>query len=179
MIETARMVLRKPGMDDFDDVAVFLQDIDVMYAWEHAFTDEEVTRWLQKNIERCERDGCGYLIAQEKETMEVLGAMGVSRNPDLDGRDCWEIGYILAKTAWGKGYAREGAVGCLRFGFEDLKQEKLYGQIRVHNLSSILVVEDIGMRRIEEYIRHYHGIDMPHAVYEMTKSEFVKRHCFT
>lgn len=171
MIETQRLLLRKPTKDDFSNVAVFLQDPEVMYSWEHGFTDEEVQNWLDKNIKRCEEDGCGYLVAIEKETGNVAGAMGAMYNRDLNGRACWEIAYILNKAFWGKGYATEGARACMDYVFDALGADKVYAKIRVHNLSSILVAETIGMHKIEEYVRHYRGTDMPHAVYMIDKNE--------
>lgn len=34
--------------NDFADLCSVLQDKNVMYAWEHAFSDEEVHKWIRK-----------------------------------------------------------------------------------------------------------------------------------
>lgn len=38
--ETERPFFRKQTHNDFDELCVFLQDVEVMYAWEHAFTGD-------------------------------------------------------------------------------------------------------------------------------------------
>lgn len=52
-IETKRLGLRKILKEDFEALAVFLKNSDVMYAWEHAFTDEEILQWIDKNLTYC------------------------------------------------------------------------------------------------------------------------------
>ena len=50
ILETERLIIRKLSQNDFDDLAIMLKDVDVMYAWEHGFSDEEVQEWLNKEI---------------------------------------------------------------------------------------------------------------------------------
>ena len=54
-LETPRLYLREIQRSDYGSLCLFLQDIDVMYAWEHAFSDEEVTAWIDENIMRYKR----------------------------------------------------------------------------------------------------------------------------
>ena len=46
LLETGRLVLRKLEQGDFDEVCKLLQDPVVMYAYEGAFSDQEVQAWL-------------------------------------------------------------------------------------------------------------------------------------
>jgi len=41
------------------------------------------------------------------------------------GFPAFEIAYILARPAWGNGYAREGAAAALRFARETLRREEI------------------------------------------------------
>ena len=50
ILETERLVIRKLIYEDFDKLSEILKDIDVMYAWEHSFTDDEVKEWIDRNI---------------------------------------------------------------------------------------------------------------------------------
>ncbi|MCC0699558.1 GrpB family protein [Clostridioides sp. ZZV15-6383] len=60
MIESKRLYIRKMNHNDFKEISKMLQDVEVMYAWEHAFSNEEVIEWIDKNIQRYENDGYGY-----------------------------------------------------------------------------------------------------------------------
>ena len=56
-LETDRLILRQISENDFNDIANILQDIEIMYAWEKSFSDDEVLEWINKNIDRYKRDG--------------------------------------------------------------------------------------------------------------------------
>lgn len=60
-LETRRVCLRYMTTNDFEDLKQMLQDSDVMYAWEYTFSDTEVQRWIDKNLERYEKYNLGFL----------------------------------------------------------------------------------------------------------------------
>lgn len=165
LFETERMKIRRFTMDDRDLAGVFLKDPEVMYAWEHGFSDDEVSEWLRKNLSRYAERGYGWLCADDKRTGENVGAMGLLYNESINGAAGWELGYIVNKKFWGKGYAAEGAAGCIKHAFEVIGAEKVFSQMRVNNQSSRAVAEKIGMKHIGTYDREYMGKTMPHHVY--------------
>ena len=52
ILETERLVLRKLEQSDFREACKLLQDPEVMYAYEGAFSDQEVQVWLDKMFRR-------------------------------------------------------------------------------------------------------------------------------
>lgn len=58
ILETKRL-LRELEPEDRKDLAEILQDPQVMYAYEHEFTDDDVQAWLDRQQERYRRDGFG------------------------------------------------------------------------------------------------------------------------
>ena len=52
ILETERLYLREMNQSDFDSLCSILQDEDTMYAYEGAFSDDEVQEWLDKQILR-------------------------------------------------------------------------------------------------------------------------------
>ena len=46
ILETERLYLREMNQSDFDSLCNILQDEDTMYAYEGAFSDDEVQEWL-------------------------------------------------------------------------------------------------------------------------------------
>ena len=52
ILETKRLLLRELEPEDRKDLAEILQDPQVMYAYEHEFTDDDVQAWLDRQLER-------------------------------------------------------------------------------------------------------------------------------
>jgi RimJ/RimL family protein N-acetyltransferase len=58
-----------------------------------------------------------------------------------------EVGWRLARPAWGRGLATEGARASMRYGFETLRLRSVVSIIAPANTRSIRVAEKLGMRR--------------------------------
>ena len=52
ILSTERLYLREMEPSDFEALCAMLQDKEVMYAYEHAFSDEEAWDWLNRQISR-------------------------------------------------------------------------------------------------------------------------------
>ena len=59
IFQTERLLLRTLDSCDRASLCETLQDGAAMYAYEHAFSDEEVDEWLARQTERYARDGFG------------------------------------------------------------------------------------------------------------------------
>lgn len=168
ILQSDRLGFRKITKEDFNNLCAFLQDIEVMYAWDHAFSDEEVKEWIDKNLKRYEQDGFSYFAAIEKETGKFIGVIGPMIDY-IEGVSYIEIAYILDKVFWGKGYAIEGAEACMNYAFNELKAKKVIAQIRPDNLASCKVAEKIGMKIEGEFMKHYRGRDILHLIYSRSQ----------
>lgn len=168
ILETERLYLRKMSQNDFDNLCKILQDRDVMYAYEHAFSDEEVQEWLDRQLKRYEDYGFGLWLVVLKDTGEVIGQCGITMQK-VNENDVHEIGYLFQKKFWHKGYAIEAAKACKKYAFEKLKVDEVYSIIRDNNFSSQKVAERNGMTVKEVVVKHYFGMDMPHLVYSIKK----------
>lgn len=173
VIETDRLYLRKIVQDDFMDISNILQDIDVMYAWEKSFSNEEVQEWIDKNLDRYNNEGYSYFLALNKETNEVIGVMGPLIE-EIKGNSFIGIAYILNKKFWKKGYATEGVKGCLNYAFNNLNAQKVIAQIRTSNSSSCMVADRLNMQIIDKYVRIYDNKAMEHLVYSIDRDTYFK-----
>lgn len=104
IFETDRLYLREMEQTDFSSLCEILQDKEVMYAYEHAFTNYEVQEWLNRQIKRYEDYGFGLWAVILKDTNEMIGQCGLTMQ-DCDGNQVLEIGYLLKKKYWHNGYA--------------------------------------------------------------------------
>lgn len=173
MIESKRISMRKLVPEDLAHLS-FLADDDVMYAWNGGFSEEGVREWLEKSLRRYNENGCGHLLAVDKGSGEVIGAIGLIFTKDLNGRDDWEVAYILRKECWGKGYASEGAAACIKYARDIFGADRVVVQMRSTNSASEAVAKRLGLIFEGEYVRSYMGEDMPHKIYA-AKGEVLER----
>lgn len=165
ILETDRLILRKMSGRDYKDIREMLTDPDVMNAWEHTYsTKKEVMAWIIRQLRRYEKDLVGYYAAIDKKSGQMVGQMGLMWS-DIQGRRCLEVGYILKKAYWGKGYATEGAEACLSYGFSLFSIEKIYATIRPENQPAIAVAERLGMKHEAVYTKKYDGKPIRYLIY--------------
>lgn len=174
ILETSRLYLRRIQKNDDILISEILQDIDVMYAWEHAFSNDEVADWINENRMRYERDGYGYWAVIHKMSDRLIGVCGLLKE-QADYENYVGLGYIFNKDYWGRGYALESASACVDYAFHTLKVKELTAQIRPNNLPSRKVAEKLGMEVKKEFIKRYRGKEMLHLIYFLEREILFNR----
>jgi ribosomal-protein-alanine N-acetyltransferase len=164
VLETKRLLLRQMIQDDLSALCRILQDEEVMYAYEHAFSDAEAADWLNRQLQRYKDDGFGLWAVILKESGELIGQCGLTMQEIPEGRVV-EIGYLFRKDCWHKGYATEAAIGCKEYAFDTLGVSEVYSIIRDNNIASQNVARRNGMEVCGQFTKHYYGIDMPHLIF--------------
>ena len=94
-IETDRLLLREMSLSDMEALSSILQDENVMYAYNGAFSDEETLAWMQKQLRRYREHGFGLWGVFQKSTGEMIGQCGITMQ-EYNGGQVPEIGYPLA-----------------------------------------------------------------------------------
>ncbi len=87
VLETDRLYLREMNQGDTEALCRILKDPEVMYAYEGAFTDEEVQEWIDRQIARYQKWGFGLWAVILKETDELIGQCGLTMQPWQDRED--------------------------------------------------------------------------------------------
>jgi ribosomal-protein-alanine N-acetyltransferase len=90
----------------------------------------------------------GIATLTEKPAGDVIGYAGLLPCGALGGDD-FEIGFVLARRAWGRGIATEIGEAQLAFGFGRLNCGRLLGLAEPRNAPSIHVLEKLGMRYLK------------------------------
>ncbi len=170
ILETQRLLLREMTQADYPALAEILQDRVAMFAYEHAFSDEETQTWLDRMRERYAKDGFGLWAVVCKETGEMIGQCGLTWQ-NYEGERVLEIGYLFQRKHWKKGYAIEAARACKHYAFETLHVNEVFSIIRDNNVASMNVAIRNGMTIRGTFIKHYYGIDMPHFAFSVRKDE--------
>lgn len=168
VLETERLILRLLAQSDYGALCRILQDEEVMYAYEHAFSGGEVQEWLDKQKSRYQEHGFGLWAVILKETGEFIGQCGLTLQ-DCRGEQVVEVGYLFARDHWHQGYATEAAAACKEYAFTELGVEEVYSIIRDTNISSQGVARRNGMTKKGTLIKHYYGMDMPHYIFSVRR----------
>ncbi|WP_295219532.1 GNAT family N-acetyltransferase [Ruminococcus sp.] len=171
ILETKRLSLREMTQNDFASLCKILQDEKVMYAYEGAFSNEEVQEWLDRQLSRYESYGhrFGLWAVILKETGDMIGQCGLTIQPWKD-RKVLEIGYLFRQDCWHKGYATEAAKACKEYAFTTLHVDEVCSIIRDTNLPSQRVALRNGMKSVDTWTKHYRGVDMPHVLFCVKQS---------
>ena len=167
--ETKRLYLREITQADYAVIAKILQDDDAMFAYNDAFSDEEVAQWFDNLMTQYQTRGFSLWAVVLKETDQVLGQCGLTLQ-QVQGETVTEIGYLFNRDYWHQGYAIEAAQACKTYAFDILGIERVFSIIRDNNLASMNVAIRNGMTVRTKFIKTYKGIEMPHFAFAVDKS---------
>jgi len=153
-LETKRLILRQMQFADFDDLMVIFTDPKVMAAFDSPpFDREQMSRWLQRNLDHQEEYGYGLFSVILKTNGLIIGDCGLEIM-EVDGTRDAELGYDFRSDYWNQGFATEAASAVRGYAFDVLKLPQLISLIRIRNTASQRVSEKIGMMRISEFETH-------------------------
>jgi RimJ/RimL family protein N-acetyltransferase len=94
-----------------------------------------------------------WCAAAREEPDDCLGFVGLAVPSFLPAvLPAVEVGWRLARPAWGRGLATEGARASLRHAFEDLDLQAVISIIDPTNERSIRVAQKLGMRRGRDHL---------------------------
>lgn len=164
ILETERLYMRELTQADYKALCEILQDEETMYAYEGAFSFEEVHEWLDRQISRYKKWGFGLWAVILKETDKLIGQCGLTMQPWKNG-EVLEIGYLFNRAYWHNGYATEAAKACKEYAFEILDANEVCSIIRDTNTASQNVALRNGMTVSDSSVKHYKGVDMLHVRY--------------
>ena len=158
VIETKRLLLRIFSIEDAPLIYELNHDPDVIrYTYDPIKDLEHARQVLEKTIlPQYVLYNHGRWAVHLKTRLEFLGWCGLKAKPDRDEID---LGYRFKKEYWGKGYATEAALACIKYGFEKLYLKRIIGRAVPENRMSLNVLKKCGMRFVEEGIADgYHRL---------------------
>lgn len=124
----------------------------------------------------------GYTLwaVELKETHEMIGFIGLNDTSwQSHFTPAVEIGWRLGSQYWGQGYATEGAIACLEYGFNTMNLNEIVSFTVPDNVKSIQVMERIGLKRdIKGDFAHPRlAADHPlsqHVLYRLTRNDYLQ-----
>lgn len=109
--------------------------------------------------------GYGMWIVVNRETGEVIGRAGLWNEAGGPGL---ELGWLIRRTAWGRGFATEAARAALDWAWRHVDTPRVISVIHPENLPSIRIAEKLGQRfetreSGKDHDTLIYGIDRPAA----------------
>jgi len=140
-----RISLRRYRIDDIPAVHAYATDPEVYRFVEWGPNTPEQTRaWVEWSI-TCD-SGPRWAFAIERiADGALIGSIELVVDDETHRRG--SFGYVLARHAWGQGYATEAAAAMLTFGFDEVGLHKISATCDPENIGSSRVLQKIGMRQ--------------------------------
>jgi RimJ/RimL family protein N-acetyltransferase len=144
--ETERLLLRRWRQDDREPFAALNADPSVMEHFPATLDRAASDAFADRVAQHLDEHGWGLWALEERTTGRFLGYTGLAV-PRFEAHftPAVEVGWRLARDAWGNGYATEAARAAVAVGFEQLGLDEIVSFTAVGNLRSRAVMERIGM----------------------------------
>jgi RimJ/RimL family protein N-acetyltransferase len=142
-LRTERLLLRAFAEADFEAYAAMVADPEVTRHLADGRPLGRADAWRQMAMfaGHWALRGFGVWAVEERATGAFIGRIGCFHPEGWPG---FEVAYTLARGAWGRGYAREGAAASLRWAHEVLGRRGVISVIRPANVGSIRVATALG-----------------------------------
>lgn len=141
VLETKRLALRAPRLEDAKTVAALANDRRIAENTARIPHPYRLTD-AQGFISGANKaEGEAVFMITLREVARVIGACGVVMQDETP-----ELGYWLGVEHWGKGYATEALHAVIDYAFTDLEHAALHAGARVTNPASRRVLEKCGFQ---------------------------------
>ncbi len=158
VLTTERLILRpwrKEDLDDFFEYAS-VDGVGQMAGWQPHKSKEESLLILG-------------LFIQGKKTFaieyegKVIGSFGIEKydeeeNPELDPLKGREVGFVLSKDYWGKGFMPEACLRVMKYLFDEIGLDFIMAGYFVNNKQSKRVQEKCGFKEYKDIVFSKNGI---------------------
>lgn len=148
-IETDHLLLRRWRAEDSEPFAALNADPEVMEHFPSTLSRSESDELIDRIETGFAAHGFGFWALEVRTTGEFIGFTGLGV-PSFEAAftPTVEIGWRLAKSAWGNGYASEAARASLDLGFSEYGLPEVVSFTFEGNDRSRAVMERLGMTRV-------------------------------
>ena len=149
-MRTERLVMRQWCDADREPFAALNADPQVMEHFPNRLSRAQSDAFVDRMAAALDRNGYGLWALEVAGTGAFIGFAGLQRatfeapfTPDM------EVGWRLARSAWGHGYATEAARAAVRYAFTELDLAELVSFTVPANVRSQAVMRRLGMTHDE------------------------------
>jgi RimJ/RimL family protein N-acetyltransferase len=155
---TPRLRMRPWETNDLDAVRALFSDPEVGRFVGVRNTAEAAQELIANHRAHQAEHGFSQWAVEDRWTGALVGEVGLQlverTGPEV------EIGWVIAKPAWGRGYATEAAREWIRVGFETLGLDEIIAVVRRENAASHAVARRLGMKPAGTRRAYDHELDL-------------------
>ena len=145
MIRTARLILRPWREADREPFAALNADPEVAYWLGGEISREQSDRSVDRYTRHIDGHGFGKWAVERTSDGALIGAVGVMPVIGDYAFEGFELGWRLARSAWGQAYAAEAAGAALDDGLHRVALPEIIAFTSDKNVRSLAVMARIGM----------------------------------
>jgi RimJ/RimL family protein N-acetyltransferase len=156
VVETAHIRLRPFSAADIDGLFLITNQENILLYFPNPdpWTREKTGRFIEEQLSHWEQHGFGWWGVERLDTPGLIGWNGLQYLPDTNEI---EVGYLISKDYWGRGWTTEGAYASLYFGFETKHIDSIIAIVHPDNIASKRVALKCGMSCVDR--NSYFGMD--------------------
>jgi ribosomal-protein-alanine N-acetyltransferase len=166
IIETHRLQLRLFEPSDAEQLYQLYSDPEVMRFMRGTRSRQQAEEHVQAFAEQYAKMGFTLWAVEQKADSQIIGRVGLWF---LDGTEEVELGYLIAKSHWGRGLATEASLACLDFGFRQLALEFTAAIAVPENVASLRVMKKLGFK----FVRKDRYYDMDVLYHRLERGEWL------
>ncbi len=169
-IETARLRLRQYTLDDLDALARIVSNPEVMkYSSRGPIPKDKVKQVTQEILEfflkHWQQHKFGVWAANDKQTNQLIGHCGLNFLPNSPEV---EVLYRFDQFYWNQGIATEATKASLRYGFEEVKLERIVAITAPEHIASRRVMEKAGLKYEKD--AYFYNLDV--VYYALSREKY-------
>ena len=169
LLKTERLILRPIKLRDLSTIQQYSLE-DEFFRFLDFHTKESVKEFVELAVISDWKDNARFVITLKSET---IGSVGLYINQK---EKIAEIGYSLSQKYWGQGIIPEAVRAVFKYGFTDMKLEKIFAQTDSLNLPSQSVMKKMNMQQEALLKKHIVSQNIRRDVvyYSILKSDWEK-----
>lgn len=164
-LETPRLLLRQLTIADINAIEKFTTDdeVTVFLTWDTHQSLNETEAFLNELLKKYEHGSLiwGIIVKENDRLVGIIEFSEYRRDEKIAEMSC-----VIAKSYWGNDYASEATQALIRYGFSELKLERIQASYFAGNISSERVLQKAGLfyegtqRRGKFAKGHYHDVKL-------------------
>ena len=173
-LATDRLWLRALVSTDaapFAELAGAREVADTMLSLPHPLSLSMAQSLITANAASFQRGASVHFAIELRDAPGLIGVIEL-RDFDRDHRQV-ELGFWIAASCWGSGYATEAALEVVRYGFSRLGVNRIYAHHMLRNPASGAVLQKIGMKQegvLRERVRKW-DVYEDVAIYSLLRAD--------
>jgi ribosomal-protein-alanine N-acetyltransferase len=152
ILESERLLFRQHVLADLDAFCAMEKDPDVRrYVGGKPRTQEEAEHRFMNGAMKPVSDRLAIWATVLKSDGNYIGRYGIYPHFKPDGTTIpgeASLGLYIATAYWGRGYATEAGKAFIRFGFDELKLNRIATSIQVGNDASVHIIKKLGFELV-------------------------------